>query len=69
MRRQVEQLLGHAGKKQILPDPEYGPERVGDLRSNLLDASRASDILAWKATHSFDEGLKATVQWFFDQKN
>ncbi len=69
VRRQVEQLLGHAGKKQILPDPEYGPERVGDLRSNLLDASRASDVLAWKATHSFDEGLRATVQWFFDQKN
>ena len=69
VRRQVEQLLAHTGKKQSLPDPEYGPERVGDLRSNLLDASRASDVLAWKATHSFDEGLKATVQWFFDQKN
>ena len=69
VRRRVEQLLVHTGKKQSLPDPEYGPERVGDLRSNLLDASRASDVLAWKATHSFDEGLKATVQWFFDQKN
>jgi UDP-glucose 4-epimerase len=69
VRRRVEQLLAHTGKKQSLPDPEYGPERVGDLRSNLLDASRASDVLAWKATHSFDEGLKATVQWFFDQKN
>ncbi len=69
VRRRVEQLLAHTGKKQSLPDPEYGPERVGDLRSNLLDTSRASDVLAWKATHSFDEGLKATVQWFFDQKN
>ena len=69
VRRRVEQLLAHTGKKQSLPDPEYGPERVGDLRSNLLDASRASDVLAWRATHSFDEGLKATVQWFFDQKN
>ncbi len=69
VRRRVEQLLARTGKKQSLPDPEYGPERVGDLRSNLLDASRASDILAWKATYPFDEGLKATVQWFFDQKN
>ena len=69
VRRRVEQLLARTGKKQSLPDPEYGPERVGDLRSNLLDASRASDVLAWKATHSFDEGLRATVQWFFDQKN
>ena len=69
VRRQVEQIHAHDGKKQSLPDPEYGPERVGDLRSNLLDASRASDVLAWKATHSLDEGLKATTQWFFDQKN
>ena len=69
VRRRVEQLLAHTGKKQSLPYPEYGPVRVGDLRSYLIDASRASDVLAWKATHSFDEGLKATVQWFFDQKN
>ena len=69
LRTQVGHLLADAGKKQSLPDPEYGPERVGDLRSNLLDASRAGDVLAWKPTHSLAEGLEATARWFFDQKN
>ena len=68
VRTQVEQLRANAGEKQSLPDPEYGPERVGDLRSNLLDPSRASDVLAWKPTHSLAEGLEATARWFFERK-
>ena len=67
VRTQVEQLRANAGEKQSLPDPEYGPERVGDLRSNLLDPSRASDVLAWKPTHSLAEGLEATARWFFER--
>ena len=53
----------------ILPRPKYGPERVGDLRSNLLDASLANNVLGWKPTHSLDEGLAATARWFFEKKN
>ena len=68
MRTQVEQLRTNAGEKQSLPNPEYGPGRVGDLRSNLLDASRASDVLAWKPTHSLAEGLEVTARWFFERK-
>ena len=68
MRTQVEHLRAHAGEKQRLPEPEYGPERVGDLRSNLLDATRASDVLSWKPTHSLPEGLEATARWFFDRR-
>ena len=56
-------------EKTILPKPEYGPERVGDLRSNLLDASLANNVLNWKPTHSLDEGLAATAQWFFEKKD
>jgi len=68
VRTQVEHLRAHAGEKQRLPEPEYGPERIGDLRSNLLDATRASDVLNWKPTHSLAEGLEATTRWFFDRK-
>lgn len=68
VRTQVEQLRANAGEKKSLPDPEYGPERVGDLRSNLLDPSRASNVLAWKPTHSLAEGLEATARWFFERK-
>ena len=69
LRTQTEQLYTRTSKKQTLPEPEYGPERVGDLRSSLLDASRARNILGWKPTYSFNEGLEATARWFFEKKN
>ena len=69
LRTQTEQLYTRTSKEQTLPEPEYGPERVGDLRSSLLDASRARNILGWKPTYSFNEGLEATARWFFEKKN
>ncbi len=68
VRTQVEHLRVHTGEKQRLPEPEYGPERIGDLRSNLLDATRASNVLSWQPTHSLAEGLETTTRWFFDRK-
>ena len=68
LRTQMGLLREYAGEKKILPSPEHGPKRVGDLRSNLLDASLASNVLGWKPTHSLDEGLKATSRWFFGKK-
>ena len=67
-RTQIGLLRECAGERKILPGPEHGPERVGDLRSNLLDASLASNVLGWKPTHSLDEGLEATSHWFFEKK-
>ena len=67
LRTHIELLRKCAGEKTILPGPEHGPERVGDLRSNLLDASLASNVLSWKPTHSLDEGLGATSHWFFEK--
>lgn len=68
LRTHIGLLRKCAGEKELLPDPEYGPERVGDLRSNLLDASLARNVLGWKPTHSLDEGLEATSRWFFEKK-
>ncbi|MBT6641889.1 MAG: NAD-dependent epimerase/dehydratase family protein [Planctomycetaceae bacterium] len=68
LRTHIGLLRECAGERKILPGPEHGPERVGDLRSNLLDASLASNVLGWKPTHSLDEGLEATSHWFFEKK-
>ncbi len=68
LRTHIGLLRKCAGEKKLLPGPEYGPERVGDLRSNLLDASLARNVLGWKPTHSLDEGLEATSRWFFEKK-
>ena len=67
LRTHIGLLRKRTGETKLLPDPEYGPERAGDLRSNLLDASLASHVLGWKPTHSLDEGLEATSRWFFEK--
>ncbi len=49
------------------PPPEYGPARAGDLRSSLVDASRAKNVLGWSPTVTLQEGLQRTAQWFAQQ--
>lgn len=49
------------------PLPEYGPARAGDLRSSIIDASRAKTVLGWSPTVSLQEGVQRTAQWFAQQ--
>jgi len=47
--------------------PVYGPARAGDLRSSIVDASRARKVLGWSPTVTLQEGLQRTAQWFAQQ--
>jgi UDP-glucose 4-epimerase len=47
-----------------LPPPEHVPARPGDLRSNLVDATRAGEVLGWRPTVALAEGLSLTAEWF-----
>ena len=67
LRQQLGELLRAAGRPAPLPPPEHGPARAGDLRSNLVDASRAGDVLNWQPTTSLQAGLEATARWFLEQ--
>ena len=66
LRQQLGELLRAAGRPAPLPPPEHGPARAGDLRSNLVDASRAGDVLNWQPTTSLQAGLEATARWFLE---
>jgi len=57
-------LLERAGRSRALPAPQHGPARPGDLRSNLVDATRAGEVLSWRPTVSLDAGLARTAEWF-----
>jgi CDP-glucose 4,6-dehydratase len=35
-----------------------------EIRDQYLDASRAHQRLGWRARHSLDDGLQATIQWY-----
>jgi len=44
--------------------PEYAEPRAGDVRDSLADLRLAKEILGYKPTVPFEEGLKRTVEWY-----
>lgn len=42
----------------------YGPERVGDVRHSFADISKAQNLLGYKPSVLFQEGLEYTVNWY-----
>jgi len=44
--------------------PEYGPERGGDIKHSLADISKAEAGLGYKPKIDFEEGLRRTVEWY-----
>lgn len=64
LRKHVMELGLTSGQGTEVPEAIHGPARAGDLRSNLVDASKAKERLGWEPTVQLDEGLRATVEWF-----
>jgi UDP-glucose 4-epimerase len=48
------------------PAIRYAEPRVGDVRKNYSDTSKARSRLGWKPAVPLDEGLDRTVRWFLD---
>src|ERR1700756_1788807 len=44
--------------------PNYGPERSGDIKHSLADISKAEADLDYKPKVDFEEGLRRTVDWY-----
>ena len=64
LRERLGRLLARRGWAGALPEPLHGPARPGDLRSNMVDASRAAEVLGWRPTVDLDRGLDLTAEWF-----
>ena len=45
-------------------EPVHKPARAGDVRDSQADSTRARELLGWKPSVTFEEGLKRTVEWF-----
>ena len=56
-----------AGPGKIIAPLGYGPARAGDLRSNMIDATRAKVDWGWTPQVDFASGLQQTVEWFHSQ--
>jgi len=44
--------------------PNYGPERMGDVKHSLADISKAKELLDYDPKISVEEGLKKTFNWY-----
>lgn len=56
--------LRRQGKPDAIPEPNHGPARAGDLRSNLVNAALAGQVLGWKPEVELTAGLRTAVEWF-----
>lgn len=54
----LRELTGYSGK------PAYAPTRAGDIRDSLADIRLAGELLGYKPTVDFREGLRHTVEWY-----
>ena len=45
---------------------EHGKPRLGDVKRNFSDTSKARKYLAWKSKWPLEKGLTATIDWFLD---
>lgn len=64
VRRECQKWLRDHGSDIDVPEPDHGPARPGDLRSNVVDYSKATRVLGWRPEVKIDEGLARTVAWF-----
>lgn len=47
----------------------YVTDRPGHDRRYAIDARKIKDQLGWEPSRSFDEGIKATIQWYLDHQD
>jgi nucleoside-diphosphate-sugar epimerase len=47
--------------------PEHGPPRTGDVKESLADIGLAREILGYRPTVNFREGIERTVAWIAER--
>lgn len=64
----AEKLAAALKRRQVLtPATRRAEPRVGDVKRNYSDTSKARSLLGWSARVTLEEGLAQTVGWFLSQ--
>lgn len=45
-------------------EPNFGPERAGDIKHSNADISKAKNVLGYNPEYSFTKGIKEAIEWY-----
>lgn len=45
-------------------EPNFGPDRAGDIKHSNADISKAKELLGYDPDWSFEDGIKAAIEWY-----
>lgn len=45
-------------------EPNFGPDRAGDIKHSNADISKAKALLGYDPDWSFERGIKAAIEWY-----
>lgn len=45
-------------------EPNFGPERAGDIKHSNADISKAKRFLNYQPDYSFQDGIKLAIEWY-----
>lgn len=45
-------------------EPNFGPDRPGDIKHSNADISKAREMLGYSPEWSFERGIKAAIEWY-----
>lgn len=47
-------------------EPNFGPDRAGDIKHSNADISRAREMLGYEPDYNFESGLKEAIDWYVE---
>jgi dTDP-glucose 4,6-dehydratase len=62
----VERILGQLGKPESLI--KFVEDRLGHDRRYGIDATKITNELGWKPKHTFETGIKETINWYLENR-
>ena len=45
-------------------EPNFGPDRAGDIKHSNADISKAKALLGYDPDWSFERGIQAAIEWY-----
>lgn len=45
-------------------EPNYGPDRAGDIKHSNADISKAKELLGYNPDYDFTSGIKLAIEWY-----